>query len=115
MTFLQKLELIERVDGLIRRKATGSPDELASRLKISSRCLYELLELMKQMEAPIEYCKIRQSYFYSKRCTLVIGFIDDKNIWGRESKIFSTYSHTADLAQCKDLYLYRDRYLTGLS
>jgi len=56
MTFLEKLNAIERLDQLIRLKATGSPDTIANQLGISRRAVFNLINLMKGMNAPIEYC-----------------------------------------------------------
>lgn len=55
---------LKRIDDLIRTKATGNPDQLARRLGISRRCLFDYLQLMKDNGAPIKYCQTRGSYFY---------------------------------------------------
>jgi len=57
-------ERLKAVDHLIRIKGTGSPDQLARRLQISNRALYEFLQLMKDLGGPIKYCKDRRSYYY---------------------------------------------------
>ncbi|GEM_PF-2264363 len=64
MNFSEKLSTIERFHGLIRRKGTGRPKDLARRLNISERCLYNLLNEMKAMGAPIYYNNSRKSYCY---------------------------------------------------
>ena len=76
MTFLEKLQVIERVDGLIRRKATGTADDLAAKIEVSRRCVYDIINVMKNMGAPIEYCTTRQSYYYEYECELMIGFME---------------------------------------
>lgn len=91
MTFLEKIQVIERVDGLIRRKATGTPTELATKLNVSERCVYDIINVMKSMNAPIYYCNIKGSYCYENEVDLVIGFIDvNKNISGGMQNIFLT-------------------------
>lgn len=55
---------IERMDRLIRTKSTGTPTTLASKLKVSERCVYNYLNLMKFLGAPIKYCRTRNSYYY---------------------------------------------------
>ena len=52
---------LEHIDNLIRIKGTGTPDQLAHRLGMSRRSLFDYLNLMK---APIKYCSHRQSYYY---------------------------------------------------
>lgn len=78
MTLLQKLQQIERVDALIRRKSTGTPASLARQLDTSQRCVYDLIKLMKQMGAPIYFCQQRNSYCYGEDVVFSIGFIPEK-------------------------------------
>ena len=78
MTLLQKLQQIERVDVLIRKKATGSPATLATRLDTSERCVYDLIKLMKQMGAPVYFCQESGSYRYQEDVVFSIGFIPKK-------------------------------------
>ena len=78
MEFLQKIQVIERVDGLIKLKSTGTADDLSRRLCVSRRSVYNILELMRNMGAPIEYCQIRRTYYYSHQCDFVLGFVQSK-------------------------------------
>lgn len=72
MSILKYIERVKRMDDLIRRKATGSPDEFASRLNISkSMLMYELNDL-KSLGAEIDYCQSSRSYVYTKTFSLVI-------------------------------------------
>ena len=87
MTFLQKIKIIERLDQLIRMKATGSPDKLAEKLGLSRSTVYEIIDCMRSMDAEIEYCKVRQTYYYIREKTLAIGFVDPKKINGGEKNI----------------------------
>jgi predicted DNA-binding transcriptional regulator YafY len=75
LDFLQKIQAIERVDGLIKLKSTGTADNLSRRLCVSKRSVYNIIELMKNMGAPIKYCQIRRTYYYSYQCDFVIGFV----------------------------------------
>jgi predicted DNA-binding transcriptional regulator YafY len=73
--FERTIETLKRMDSLIRTKATGTPNELARKLNVSPSTIYEYLLLMKNiLGAPIHYCKIRKSYYYSKRGKLNFGF-----------------------------------------
>jgi len=75
MTLLQKLQQIERVDALIRRKSTGTPASLASLLGVSERYVYKLIKLMKDMGAPVYFCHQRNSYCYKEEVIFSIGFL----------------------------------------
>jgi predicted DNA-binding transcriptional regulator YafY len=70
MSFIKKLERIERIDQLIKLRATGTPEELASKLAISESSLYDTLSTMKDLGAPIEYDKYLETYYYSQ-CVMV--------------------------------------------
>ncbi len=65
MTTLERIHLLRRLDGLIQRKATGMPCELADRLNVSRASLFRYLNELKNLGAPLEYCRLRRSYFYS--------------------------------------------------
>jgi hypothetical protein len=47
MKRLVDLLTLDRMDSLIRRQATGSPNNLANRLGISIRSLYELIAFLR--------------------------------------------------------------------
>ena len=64
MKFFKKVNQLQRVDQLIRLKATGTPEQLANRLEISKRTVFELIAFMKSLNAPIYYCYSRRSYCY---------------------------------------------------
>jgi len=70
----QTIQLMERIDKLIKRQATGTPNELARRLQISKASLHRVLDIMKQFGAPIEYCLINQSYVYTMDVAFYCGF-----------------------------------------
>lgn len=79
MKLLDKIQQIERLDELIRRKSTGSPQELANKLNISKRAVFRLMELMKNLDAQIYFCRERNSYCYKKDVKFEFGFIENKN------------------------------------
>jgi len=91
MTVIEKLQMIERMDGLIRRKATGTPQQLAQRLQISERSVYNLIDQMKQLGGPIAYCKAHSSYHYNHDVALNLGF---KVLAKTNSQISGGKAHT---------------------
>jgi predicted DNA-binding transcriptional regulator YafY len=66
---------LERIDLLIRLKATGSPIALSSKLGISERCLYNYIRLLKDMGAPIRFCRYRNTYYYDKKGGFKFSFL----------------------------------------
>ncbi|MRG47480.1 HTH domain-containing protein [Chitinophaga niabensis] len=67
-------ERLQTIDYLIRIKGTGKPAQLAKRLRISERTLYEFLKLMKDLGAPIEYDRYKESYYYGEKGGFSIKF-----------------------------------------
>ncbi len=87
--FFEILDLIDRLDGLIRRKSTGKPSELARRLNVCERKVYQLIDTLRNLGAPVEYCSQRESYFYTTdvefRRELFVQRVDAEKIKGGEN------------------------------
>ncbi len=66
MSLNQQLQLLKRLHELIRRKATGTPEQLAARLEMSRANMYRYLEELKTFGAPVKYCKFRRCYYYEE-------------------------------------------------
>jgi predicted DNA-binding transcriptional regulator YafY len=75
MKFLEEIDRLQRLHRLIRLKATGTPSQLASRLQVSERTVYNEVETLRALGAPIKYCKVRQSYFYAYDIELMLGIV----------------------------------------
>jgi hypothetical protein len=76
---LVDLVKLDRMDSLIRRCGTGSPEEFAKRLNMSRSNLFELISFLKEvMKAPIVFNRNRQSYVYSYMPTFHFGFEGDR-------------------------------------
>ncbi len=93
MTFLERIRTIERIDQLIRLKATGSPDDLAKKLGVTRSTVYEFIECMKDMDAEIQYCKVRKSFYYETEKVLAIGFVEKNKIKGGERNNFDIFEY----------------------
>ena len=79
MKRLVDLVKLDRLDNLIRRAATGSPENLAERLEMSRSSLFELIAFLRvEMGAPIIYNKSRPSYMYSYNPRFYLGFERDR-------------------------------------
>lgn len=80
MLLQKQLARIERIDFLIRKRATGSPKELANKLDITDRTLRSLLTQMREMGADIYYDSHKMSYSYKKPYCFFFGFIHEEAI-----------------------------------
>ncbi|QEH40812.1 HTH domain-containing protein [Chitinophaga sp. XS-30] len=67
-------ERLQTIDYLIRIRGTGNPTQLANRLEISERTLYEFLRMMKDLGAPIEYDRYKETYYYGEKGGFNIKF-----------------------------------------
>jgi DeoR/GlpR family transcriptional regulator of sugar metabolism len=78
MTFMEQIEALERLHSLIRRKATGTPEELAERFNVSVGTIKNLLRILKDKELPISYCRNKQTYYYDYDVDVRLFVIDTK-------------------------------------
>lgn len=78
MDLIKSIERIVQLHNLVKTESTGTPENLARRLGISRATLYRIMEELKSYNAPIEYSRIKRSFYYSKmfefelNCTLHI-------------------------------------------
>lgn len=68
--YIDRLNLLHK---LIMQKRTGTPEELATRLRISSSRLYCILDEMKCYDAPIAYSRQLRTYYYTSPFELSIS------------------------------------------
>jgi hypothetical protein len=98
MKVIDQLNQLDRLDALIRRKATGNSRDLASRFHVSERTIYNLLETLKAFGAEIGYCRTRCSYYYVNqikfRFNAIVEFPEERKTLG--GKI---YFHNYSLLQ----------------
>ena len=67
------MERLQKLHRLIVNETTGTPKELATRLRVSERLIFSLLEELKDCEANIEYDRKRKTYFYNDEFELDIN------------------------------------------
>lgn len=65
MSLIKYIERISRIDSLIHRKATGTPEEFAERLGIRRSTLFQNLQELRDIGVGIKYSYERQTYFYT--------------------------------------------------
>ncbi|MEO1545437.1 MAG: DNA-binding protein [Bacteroidota bacterium] len=65
MISIKNLERLQKLHRLIVNETTGTPKELATRLRVSERLIFCLLDELKDYEAKIAYDRKRKTYFYS--------------------------------------------------
>lgn len=71
----EALSRLQRIDYLISIKGTGNPSQLARKMGISKRSVYDYLNLMREFGAPIKYSHERGSYYYDEDGTFKVAFL----------------------------------------
>ncbi len=94
MSLPEDINLVQQLDQLIRLKATGSPDKLAQKIGKSRRQVYRIINGMKRLGFPINYCRNRKTFYYEKKVSFifevcVIGEKESKTTIGGEN--FSSF------------------------
>lgn len=65
------IRIIKRLHELLMTERTGTPKELASKLGVSERSVYNYISYMKnEMNAPISYDNRKGNYCYKRVCEL---------------------------------------------
>jgi|JI10StandDraft_1071094.scaffolds.fasta_scaffold281025_2 hypothetical protein len=73
MKTIKQIERLREVHELIKLHKTGTPEFFANKLHISERQLYNCLEHLKEMDAPIQYDRKTHTYFYSESFDLLVN------------------------------------------
>jgi len=73
MKTLKQLERLQKAHKLILQESTGTPKEFAKRLYISERQLFNLLEYLKGIDAPILFSRKTNTYYYSYDFDLLVN------------------------------------------
>ena len=64
MTFDKQRELLARIDAFLEGKHTGTAINLAKRLGICRRSVFNYFERLRGMGGEIAYCKSRKTFYY---------------------------------------------------
>lgn len=75
MNIFSDLFLLQRIDHLVRTRATGTPCQLADRLNISERKVYRLLGNLRDQGFPIAFDKQTDSYYYTEQVKIEFNIL----------------------------------------
>lgn len=73
MKTIKQLERLRKVHLLIKQGKTGSPKELAHILNISERQLFNIVDYLKEIDAPINYNRKTETYYYATSFDLLVN------------------------------------------
>ena len=67
MKLIDHIERINRLHERIKHRRTGTPVELARRLRLSQSMVFKVMEELKSKGVPIEYSRQLKTYYYSRK------------------------------------------------
>ena len=74
MDIINDKDRLKRLDNLIRLKMTGSPKDLAEKMNTTKRTIFRTICNLKDLDCPIKFSRIENSYVYEYPGELIIGF-----------------------------------------
>ena len=74
MTLYKYVNRVQQMDQLIRFGCTGPAIEFAEKLDLSTSQLKEHLRDMRDLGAPVAYCRLRRSYYYTRTGSFQVQF-----------------------------------------
>jgi hypothetical protein len=81
MSLEEKTRLLLAFDSLVNRKVKGNAADYASRLGISIRTFFRLLEYIRlELDVPVNYCTRKRLYEYEVQGRIFVGFLPDQTI-----------------------------------
>jgi len=89
-------ERLSRIDHLIRIKGTGTPAQLAERLNMSERSIYDYISFMKDLGCPIKFDSYRESYYYEEEGGFLIAFYSKSKLVNIATDTQITYTRSND-------------------
>lgn len=111
MAFMDTLLRLERLAHLIKRKSTGTREELAQKMDVSVRTVDNLVQQLRDMcEVEIYFCKERGSYCYTGEVIVRFEFVVGADCIGETkggSSFISDFLWGADFLRGGGGYLYR--------
>jgi hypothetical protein len=64
MSYQKFLDNLEYLKNSIEKENTGSTIEIASKLGISRRTLFNYLDILKYQDYNIKFCRYRKTYYF---------------------------------------------------
>jgi predicted DNA-binding transcriptional regulator YafY len=89
-------ERLSRIDHLIRIKGTGTPAQLAERLNLSERSIYDYINFMKDLGCPIKFDSYRESYYYEEDGGFLIAFYSKSKLVKMTNNTDAAYTPVND-------------------
>ncbi|MES2372926.1 MAG: HTH domain-containing protein [Bacteroidota bacterium] len=69
------IEAVKKLDHLIHMERTGSAQDLARKMRVSTRCIYNYIGIMRNTGAPIVYNRKKKTFVYLQDGVFHFGFV----------------------------------------
>lgn len=92
MNSIKTLTRLEKLHQLIHQERTGTPKELATRMHLSERLIYSLIDRLKEYDATIGYDRSRKTYYYCEEFQFCISLSLSINGSDKSINLLQSYS-----------------------
>lgn len=92
MNSIKTLARLEKLHQLINQERTGTPKELATRMHLSERLVYNLIDRLKEYDAMIEYDRSRKTYYYCDDFQFCVNLSLSINGANKSTNLLQSYS-----------------------
>ena len=81
MHAIKVIQQLTKINHCIIKSDTGTPRELAKKLRLGERQVLRYIDMLKKLGAPVDYCRRRKSYYYKVKGQFSAGFtlLDGEN------------------------------------
>ena len=83
MNNLKQIQQLRKLHLMIKQEATGNPKMVAKKMHVSERQVYNLIEQLRTMDAPVRFNRRANTYYYTNNFELLVN-ISVKVIQGEE-------------------------------
>ncbi len=73
MKTLKQIQRLQKAHKLIKQENTGTPKEFSLKLNISEREIYNILSHLKEIEAPLNFNRKANTYYYTDDFDLLVN------------------------------------------
>lgn len=74
MKVFEVMERLQLLHKLVDARKTGTPEELAKRLGIKKRMLYEMIDELKARDLPISYSRADKTFYYTQTVNFKLDY-----------------------------------------
>ena len=92
MKAFEQLERLKQMNRLIRDEKTGTPEEFAISLGVSSSHLYRCIDEIKELGAPINFSRSRKTYYYEYDFEMKVSYSIQLITEQTAKKVFGGFS-----------------------